>query len=62
MCVVMTQTDQQVESEVTEPGGTKTLILTSFAATLLDPFGVADVVVTSFAVVKCSEISTVSAC
>lgn len=33
----------------------KTQLLTSFAATLFDPFGVGDVVVTSLAVVKCSE-------
>lgn len=36
-------------------GGIKTQLLTSFAAALLDPFGVRDVVVTSFAVVKCSK-------
>lgn len=38
-------------------GRIKTQLLTSLAAALLDPFGVRDVVVTSFAVVKCSEIS-----
>lgn len=38
-------------------GRIKTQLLTSFAAALLDPFGVRDVIVTSFAVVKCSEIS-----
>lgn len=38
-------------------GRIKTQLLTSFAAALLDPFGVRDVVVTSFAVVKCSKIS-----
>lgn len=35
-------------------------ILTSFAATLFDPFGVCDVIVTSFAVEKCSAGKTAS--
>lgn len=67
MCGVMTQTDQEVGSEMTKEqvkaqGKIKTQLLTSFAATLLDPFRVRDVVMTSFAVVKCSKISTVSVC
>lgn len=40
-------------------GKIKARLLTSFAAALLDPLGVGDVVVTSFAVVKCSKTSTV---
>lgn len=31
------------------------VVLTSFAATLFDPFGVCDVIVTSLAVEKCSD-------
>ena len=36
-------------------GGGAPSVLTSFTATLFDAFGVCDVIVTSFAVEKCSE-------
>lgn len=39
---------------------TKAQLLTSFAATLLDPLRVCDVVVTSFAVEKCSKSDAVT--
>lgn len=41
-------------------GNTKAQLLTSFAATLLDPLRVCDVVVTSFAVEKCSKSDAVT--
>ena len=40
-------------------GKIKAQLLTSFAATLLDPLRVCDVIVTSFAVEKCSKSDTV---
>lgn len=41
-------------------GKIKAQLLTSLAAALLDPFGVCDVIMTSFAVEKCSKSDTVN--
>lgn len=62
----MRQTDPQVRfGLIGRKGGAsmglnKVQLLTSFAATLLDPLRVCDVVMTSFAVEKCSKSDTVN--